>query len=100
MRTKKQRSCADRLEALRKELEKAREKASRAAAHVRELEVRLREAENLQIVGAVRSVAATPEELSTLLELIRSDMGGKENDAEDTKQAAAAADEEAEYEKL
>lgn len=58
-------------ERLRLELEKAREKAAIWQARAKDIERRIREQENMEILRAVRSVAATPEELGEVLAAIR-----------------------------
>ena len=61
-----------RIERLKAELVKAKEKASEWQARVRDIERQITEQENLTILQTVRSVAASPEELRDLLDLIRS----------------------------
>ena len=57
----------NRLEKIKKDLEKAREKAAECQAKVRELEKQKQEEENSQIVQAVRSLKLTPAELMAFL---------------------------------
>lgn len=52
---------------LKEELGKAKLKAAEWQAKVKDLERRIIEQENLEIVQAVRSVSATPEELRNIL---------------------------------
>ena len=59
------------IERLKAELAKAREKANEWQARVRDIERQITEQENLTILQTVRSVAASPEELRDLLKLIR-----------------------------
>lgn len=59
------------IERLKAELAKAREKANEWQARVRDVERQITEQENLTILQTVRSVAASPEELRDLLKLIR-----------------------------
>ena len=59
------------LERLREELAWARGKAAKWQARVVELERQIQEKENLLILRAVRSVAASPEELRGLLDQIK-----------------------------
>ena len=59
------------LEDTRAELSDAREKAARWNARVTELEESVTEKENMLILRAVRSVAASPDELRGLLNMIR-----------------------------
>ena len=59
------------LEETRAELADARVKAARWNGRVQELEESVTEKENLLILRAVRSVAASPEELRGLLDAIR-----------------------------
>ncbi len=62
----------NKIERLKTELVKAKEKSSEWQARVRDIERQITEQENLAILQTVRSVAASPEELRDLLELIRS----------------------------
>ncbi len=63
------------VEKLRENLEKARQNAVKWQARAKDIERKITEQENMEIVQAVRGVAATPEELRTILELIKN---GKE----------------------
>ncbi len=56
---------------LKEELAKAREKAAEWQGRVRELERKITEQENLEILQAVRGVASTPEALRILLAQIQ-----------------------------
>ena len=56
---------------LRVDLVRAKEKASEWQARVRDIERQITECENTEILQAVRSVAATPEELRAVLNMIR-----------------------------
>lgn len=56
---------------LREELEKARQKAVQWQARAKDLERQLTEQENLEIIQAVRSITASPEELGDILGRIR-----------------------------
>lgn len=58
-------------EKLKAELTRAREKAALWQARVRAYEKKLTAQENMEILQAVRNVAATPEELRGLLDTIR-----------------------------
>ena len=73
------------IDKLKAELIRAREKASEWQARVRDLERQITELENLEIIQTVRGIAATPEDLRELLNMIRaanqppkSDMTDKE----------------------
>lgn len=70
---------------LKAELAKAREKAAEWQARVRDLEKQVTEKENMEILRAVRSVAASPEELRGLLDMLKS---AKEPQNEMTKEDA------------
>ena len=59
------------LDKLKAELVRAREKASEWQARVRDIERQITEQENLEILQVVRGVAASPEELRGLLDMIR-----------------------------
>lgn len=65
-------SRENKIDRLKAELTKAKEKASEWQARVCDIERQITEQENLTILQAVRSVAASPEELRDLLDLIRS----------------------------
>ena len=60
-----------RINKLKTELVRAREKASEWQARVRDIERQITELENLEIIQAVRGVAAQPEDLRNLLNMIR-----------------------------
>lgn len=59
------------IDVLKAELVRAKEKASEWQARVRDIERQITEQENLEILQTVRSVAASPEELRGLLDMIR-----------------------------
>lgn len=59
------------IDRLKTDLAKAREKAAEWQARVRDLEKQITEQENLEILQVVRGVAASPEELRGLLDMIR-----------------------------
>lgn len=59
-------------ERIRTDLEKARRRAAEWQARARDLERQLTEQENMEIVQAVRSISASPEELEGILGRIRS----------------------------
>ncbi len=56
---------------LKNELAKAKEKAAEWQARVRDLKKQITEQENLEILQVVRGVAVSPEELRGLLDMIR-----------------------------
>lgn len=56
---------------LKAELVRAREKASEWQARVRDIERQITELENLEIIQTVRGIAAAPEDLRDLLNMIR-----------------------------
>lgn len=60
------------VERIRADLEKARQKAAEWQARAKDLERRLTEQEDLEIIQAVRSITASPEELGDILRRIRS----------------------------
>ncbi len=60
------------IERIRADLEKARQKAAEWQARTKDLERQLTEQENLEIIQAVRSITASPEELGDILGRIRS----------------------------
>ena len=53
------------------ELEKVKGKTATQQARLRELEQQKTELENTEIVGMVRSLEVTPEELATIIQAIR-----------------------------
>lgn len=59
------------IDRLKMELTKAKEKSAEWQARVRDLEKQITEQENLEILQVVRRVAASPEELRGLLNMIR-----------------------------
>ncbi len=59
------------IDRLKTDLAKAKEKAAEWQARVRDLEKQITEQENLEILQVVRGVAASPEELRGLLDMIR-----------------------------
>lgn len=63
------------IDKLKTELAKAKQKTNEWQAKVRDLEKQITECENLEILQTVRSVAASPEELRGLLDLFRSAKG-------------------------
>ena len=60
------------IDRLKRDLAKAKEKATEWQAKIKDLERQITEQENLEILQAVRSVAASPEEIHDILYLIRS----------------------------
>lgn len=58
------------IDRLKADLAKAKEKASEWQARVKDIERQITEQENLEILQLVRGVAATPEELRGLLEAL------------------------------
>src|SRR5699024_12011159 len=64
---------AMRIDKLKAELSKAREKAAEWQARAKEIERQITELENTEILQMVRGVAASPEELRELLDRIRSE---------------------------
>ena len=59
------------LDKLKAELVRAREKASEWQARVRDIERQITEQENLEIIQAVRSMLTAPEDLRDVLDMIR-----------------------------
>ena len=60
------------LEKLKAELEKAKQKAAEWQARVKDIERQITEQENIEIIQAVRGITASPEELKTILGMIQS----------------------------
>lgn len=58
------------IDRLKADLVKAKEKASEWQARVKDIERQITEQENLEILQLVRGVAATPEELRSLLDTL------------------------------
>lgn len=76
------------LDRLRTELEKAKQRAAEWQARVKDIENRVTEQENTEIIQAVRSISASPEELKKILGMIRSMKrlpGDEENVKEETE---------------
>lgn len=63
------------IERLKADLEKARQKAAEWQARAKDIERQITEHENMEIIQTVRSVTASPEELKTILGLIQSMKG-------------------------
>ncbi len=59
------------IERLKTELARAREKANEWQARVRDIEKQITECENMEILQAVRSIVSSPEELHGLLDMLR-----------------------------
>lgn len=59
------------IDRLKADLVRAREKASEWQARVRDIERQITEQENLEIIQAVRGIAAAPEDLRAVLDMIR-----------------------------
>ena len=59
------------IDKLKAELVRAREKASEWQARVRDIERQITELENLEIIQTVRGIMAAPEDLQELLSMIR-----------------------------
>lgn len=59
------------IDSLRADLVRAKEKASEWQARVRDIERQITEQENLEIIQAVRSMLTAPEDLRDVLDMIR-----------------------------
>ena len=59
------------LDRLKADLVRAKEKASEWQARVRDIERQITEQENIEIVQAVRGLVSAPEELRAVLNMIR-----------------------------
>ncbi len=59
------------LENLKADLVRAKEKASEWQVRVRDIERQITEQENLEIVQAVRGIISAPEDLRAVLDMIR-----------------------------
>ena len=59
------------IDKLKAELVRAREKASEWQARVRDIERQITELENLEIIQTVRGIMSAPEDLRGLLNMIR-----------------------------
>ena len=60
------------LERLKTELERAKQKAAEWQARVKDIERQITEQENIEIIQAVRGITTSPEELKNILGMIRS----------------------------
>ncbi len=72
---------ANKLDRLRLELKKARDKRDEWAARAETLEQKVTEEENLQICDLVRSVSLTPEALAELLRQRTTEVPTKEDES-------------------
>lgn len=61
-----------RIDRLKADLEKAKQKAAEWQARTKDIERQITEQENMEIIQAVRGISASPEELQTILGLIQS----------------------------
>lgn len=61
----------EKLEKIRAELEKAKKKRDDADKKVQQLEAKLKEAENSQIISDVGAMNLSPEQVGQLMELVR-----------------------------
>lgn len=61
-----------RIEKLREEFKKVKQKADLYQARAKDLEKKITEQENLDIINAVRSITASPEELQDVIGRINS----------------------------
>ena len=59
------------IDRLKTDLAKAKEKAAEWQARVRDLEKQITEQENLEIIQAVRGMISAPEDLRAVLDMIR-----------------------------
>ena len=59
------------LDNLKADLVRAKEKASEWQARVRDIERQITEQENLEIIRTVRGIVSAPEELRAVLDMIR-----------------------------
>ena len=75
-----------RRERLRADLASAREKASQWQARARDLERQISELENTEILRMVHDIAASPEELRGLLDLIRVTQGPSQSNLTEQKE--------------
>ena len=73
-------------ERLRADLANAREKASQWQARARDLERQISELENTEILRMVHDIAASPEELRGLLDLIQSAQGPSQSNLTEQKE--------------
>ncbi len=69
-----------RIERLKDELAKAKEKAAEWQARARDIERQITELENMEILRLVRSVTSSPEELRSLLTRIQESGWTENND--------------------
>lgn len=74
----------ERLDKMRAELEKAKQRRADADAKVKTLEAKLKEAENNQIIADVSAMKLSPEQVAQFLKLVAS---GQLNAAEAVKQS-------------
>lgn len=67
-----EKSMYEKLDKLRAELDRAKQRRAEADAKVKQLEQKLREAENSQILADVGALKLTPEQLAQFLQLAAS----------------------------
>ena len=72
---KAERNIKMKIDKLRAELEKAKQKAAEWQARAKDIERQIKEQENLEIVHAVRGIKVSPEELKDILTKIQSMKG-------------------------
>ena len=87
----------EKLDKLRADLKRAKEKKAEIEAKIKNLEMRLREAEESQILADVKQMNLTPEQLAKFLQLATSGqlpMPGKEDFGISVSEEAGSADDE------
>ena len=86
---------SNKLQKVLSEIDKVKEKIAVQQTRLRELEQQKTELENTEIVGMVRGLEVTPEELATIIQAIRSgNMGGLSVAAQNPEEQEELDDEE------
>ena len=74
------------IDELKAELVRAKEKANEWQARVRDIERQITEQENLEIIQAVRGLVSAPEELRSVLDMIRASKGASQPNTDNQKE--------------
>jgi len=84
----------ERLDKIRAELEKAKQRRADADAKVKSLETKLREAENNQIIADVTAMKLSPEQVAQFLQLVANGQLNVTNSVQQSTEATMTAEDE------
>jgi len=84
----------ERLDKIRAELEKAKQRRADADAKVKSLETKLREAENNQIIADVTAMKLSPEQVAQFLQLVANGQLNVTNSVQQSTETTIIAEEE------